>query len=208
MCFVDDCLVYSPNDWKLHLQHIRAALVKLRNANLSLKLSKCKFGFNEVPFLGHIIGKDGLKMDPAKVKAIQTIAQPKTKTNVRSFLGLAGYYKHFIRDFALMARPISNLTRNEFPDKNIPWSEECEASFQKLKAAMSSYPVLQFPYFDDPFILETDASKTRIAGILMQERKNGKVVISYFSRVCSPAESKYPITELEMLGVVNSIRHF
>ena len=85
MCFVDDCLVYSPNDWKMHLQHIRAALTRLRSANLSLKLTKCRFGYNEVPFLGHIIGKDGLKMDPSKAQAIQKIKRPTTKTNITGF---------------------------------------------------------------------------------------------------------------------------
>ena len=119
MCFVDDGLVYTPNSWKLHLHHIREALLRLRSANLSLKLTKCKFGYNEVPFLGHIIGKDGLKMDPAKVEAIQKIKQPTTKTNIRAFLALTGYYKHFVKNFAEIARLLMTLTGKEFPDKNI-----------------------------------------------------------------------------------------
>ena len=156
----------------------REALTRLRSANLSLKLTKCCFGFNEVPFLGHIIGKDGLKMDPFKVEAIRKIKQPTTKTNIRAFLGLVGYYKHFIKDYALIARPLMTLVGKEYPDKNIPWDSECDQSFKKLKRVISRYPVLQFPHFDDPFILETDACTTRIAGILMQTRESQKVVIS------------------------------
>ena len=131
MCFLDDCLVYTPNNWNLHLQQVSMVLERIRSANLSLKLTKCNFGFNEVPFLGHIVGKDGLKMDPKRVQKIKNIASPTNKTEVRSFLGLAGYYRAFIKNFSGIAGPLFRLTAKDVDETMFVWTEECQTSFSR-----------------------------------------------------------------------------
>ena len=208
LCYLDDCLIYSINDWSLHLQHLEKAFFRMRHAKVALKLTKCFFGYNEVPYLGHIVGSQGLKMESHRVEAIQRVQKPTTKTEVRAFLGLTGYYRHFIKNYASSIQPLVQLVKKDSPDRNIPWSEKAQQTFEKLKRALSTYPVLQLPLFHQPFFVETDASIQRIAGILMQERDGKKVVIQYFSRICKPAETRYPILELEMLAIVESIKHF
>mmetsp|Transcript_18225 Transcript_18225/g.23573 ORF Transcript_18225/g.23573 Transcript_18225/m.23573 type:complete len:1805 (-) Transcript_18225:1615-7029(-) len=207
LCFIDDCLVFSPNDFDLHLKHVEQVLVRLQSANLKLKLRKCHFCGPEAPFLGHIVSRNGLRMDPKKIEAVQRIARPVTKKDVRSFLGMAGYYRSFIKDFSIIAAPLHKLTQKSAA-REVLWNEDCEVAFNKLKHALTTYPVLQFPDFSEDFILETDASKTGLGAVLMQKRGDGKVVIGYASRLCIAAERNYNITELECLAVVFAVDHF
>ncbi|NBK12915.1 RNA-directed DNA polymerase, partial [Listeria monocytogenes] len=126
--FIDDILIYSKSreDYE---QHLRLVLQKLREYKLYAKLKKCEFWLEEVAFLGHVVSSRGISVDPAKIEAIQSWEQPKSVTEVRSFLGLAGYYRRFVEGFSRIATPLTQLTRK---DTNFEWTEECEKSFQEL----------------------------------------------------------------------------
>ena len=127
--FVDDILIYSDSE-ELHEKHLKLALEVLRKNKLYAKFSKCDFWMKEVLFLGHIISKDGVSVDPSKVAAVMDWKQPKSVTEIRSFLGLAGYYRRFIQNFSTIAIPLTSLTKK---DKKFIWDEKCESSFQTLK---------------------------------------------------------------------------
>ncbi|NBK83605.1 RNA-directed DNA polymerase, partial [Listeria monocytogenes] len=126
--FIDDILIYSKSR-EDHEQHLRLVLQKLREYKLYAKLKKCEFWLEEVAFLGHVVSSRGISVDPAKIEAIQSWEQPKSVTEVRSFLGLAGYYRRFVEGFSRIATPLTQLTRK---DTKFSWSEECEKSFQEL----------------------------------------------------------------------------
>ena len=167
--FVDDILIYSDNEVQ-HEEHLRKALEILRKNKLYAKFSKCDFWMKEVLFLGHIISKDGVAVDPSKVAAVMDREQPKTITEVKSFLGLAGYYRRFIKEFSIIAIPLTSLTKK---DKKFIWEEACEVSFKKLKECLTTAPVLTLPEGVDGFVIYTDASNQGYGAVLMQ---NDKVV--------------------------------
>ena len=123
--FIDDILVYSKTKEE-HVEHLRVTLETLRKEKLYAKFSKCEFWLERVQFLGHVIDKDGISVDPSKVEAVVNWDQPKTPSEIRSFLGLAGYYRHFIQDFSKIATPLTNLTRKAV---KFVWMEKCEESF-------------------------------------------------------------------------------
>jgi hypothetical protein len=139
--FIDDILVYS-NSHLEHEQHLRVVLQTLRENQLYAKLDKCEFWLKEVVFLGHVISAEGIFVDPIKVEAVLKWERPTNMTEIRSFLGLAGYYRRFIEGFSTIASPLTKLTRKEV---RFVWSEECEASFQELKERLTSAPVLALP---------------------------------------------------------------
>ena len=196
--FVDDILVYSDNE-KQHKEHLRIVLEVLRKNKLYAKFSKCDFWMKEVLFLGHIISKEGISVDPAKVVAVKEWARPRTVTEVRSFLGMAGYYRRFIKDFSKIALPLTTLTRK---DQKFVWSDKCEDSFQKLKECLTTAPILALPNGVDNFILYTDASIQGYGGVLMQNDK----VIAYASRQLKTHEKNYPTHDLELGAVVFALR--
>ncbi|XP_058766107.1 uncharacterized mitochondrial protein AtMg00860-like [Vicia villosa] len=139
--FIDDILVYSrtPED---HEEHLRIVLSTLREKQLYAKFSKCEFWLSEVSFLDHVISGGGVAVDPSKVEAVVNWDRPRSVTEVRSFLGLAGYYRRFIMGFAKLALPLTKLTRKEVA---FEWNSECEQSFQKLKKKLTTAPVLVTP---------------------------------------------------------------
>jgi len=147
LCFLDDLLIFTPEDYGLHLQQISQVLSKLKNAKMRLKLAKCKFGFAEVDYLGHIVGRFGLKMQPSRISAIEAVKMPKTKTDVRSFLGMAGYYRTFIRDFTGIAYPLFNALKDDEPTE-VVLNDDFQQSFLILKQKLSEYPILRFPDFN------------------------------------------------------------
>ena len=156
---------------------------------MRLKLSKCKFAVAELPFLGHIIRRSGLKMDPAKIEKLIQLKNPSTKKQVRQFLGLAGYFRNFIKDFEEISAPLSNLTKNTSPD-SFSLSEQELQAISLLKQKITEYPILQFPDFNLPFILETDASSIKIAAVLLQKQKNATVLLSRASRLLKLTQLK------------------
>jgi hypothetical protein len=136
--FIDDILIYFKNDSD-HEEHQQMVLQKLRDNQLYAKFSKCEFWLDEVPFLGHIISKGGIVVDLAKVTEIVGWKIPKTVTEVRSFLGLAGYYRHFIEGFSKIAKPMTSLLEKR---KEFKWTHECQESFNQLRFKLMSPPVL------------------------------------------------------------------
>ncbi|XP_052735054.1 uncharacterized protein LOC108319991 [Vigna angularis] len=164
--FIDDILIYSKTQAE-HEEHLRAVLSVLREKELYAKLSKCEFWMKEVQFLGHIVSVGGISVDPAKVRAVMEWERPRSVTEVRSFVGLAGYYRRFIEGFSKIVAPLTQLTRKDQP---FAWTDLCEERFQELKVKLTSAPVLIIPDTSKPFEVYCDASHQGLGCVLMQER--------------------------------------
>ncbi|GBL81222.1 Transposon Ty3-I Gag-Pol polyprotein [Araneus ventricosus] len=178
---------------------------RLQKANLKLSPKKCRFFRKEVSYLGHIISADGVKTDPEKTKAVVDWPRPETVHDLRSFLGLCTYYRRFVRNFSAIARPLHKLTEAR---SNFNWTKECEKSFNSLKQALITSPVLTYPRTDKEFILDTDASNEGIGAVLSQKIGNEECVIAYFSKSLGKPERNYCVTRKELLAIVKSIEHF
>ena len=152
--FIDDILVYSKSEEE-HAKHLRFVLQTLRDHRLYAKFSKCEFWLEQVAFLGHVVSKDGIQVDSKKIEAVAEWPRPTTVTEIRSFLGLAGYYRRFVKDFSKIAAPLTRLTQ-----KNVKfvWIDRCEEHFQLLKDLLTTAPVLTLPSGDEGFIVYCDAS--------------------------------------------------
>ena len=153
--FIDDILIYSRTEQE-HEEHLRMVLETLRKEQLYAKFSKCEFWLRRVSFLGHVVSEEGISVDPSKIEVIMNWERPRTVTEIRSFLGLAGYYRKFVQDFSKIAGPLTNLTRK---DVKFVWSEECEKSFIELKKRLTSAPVLGLPDGTEDFVIYSDASR-------------------------------------------------
>ena len=165
--FIDDILIYSRTQEE-HAEHLRLVLGVLREKQLYAKLSKCEFWMDEVQFLGHVISAQGIAVDPAKVEAVVKWESPKSATEIKSFVGLAGYYRRFIEGFSKIVAPLTLLTRKDQP---FTWTDKCEDSFQELKKRLTSAPILVIPDVGKPFEVYFDASHLRLGCVLMQEKK-------------------------------------
>ncbi|WOH15373.1 hypothetical protein DCAR_0934911 [Daucus carota subsp. sativus] len=196
--FIDDILVYSKSKSE-HEEHLRTALQILRENQLYAKLSKCEFWLDHVVFLGHVISSKGIEVDPKKIEAIWNWEVPKNVTEVRSFLGMAGYYRRFVEGFSRIAGPMTKLLR-----KNVPfqWTEEAQQSFDELKRRLTSAPVLTTPSGQGGFVVYSDASQQGLGCVLMQYGK----VIAYASRQLRPHEKSYPVHDLELAAIVFALK--
>jgi len=176
----------------------------LREKQLYAKLSKCEFWMEEVQFLGHVISVHGIEVDLAKVEAVVQWESPKSTTKIRSFVGLAGYYRRFIEGFSKIVAPLTLLTQKDQP---FTWTDKCEESFQELKRRLTSAPILVIPDVGKPFEVYCDASHLGLACVLMQEKK----VVTYASRQLKVCERNYPTHDLELAAIVfalNIWRHY
>nr|AAD37020.1 putative retroelement pol polyprotein [Arabidopsis thaliana] len=196
--FIDDILVHSKS-WEAHQEHLRAVLERLREHELFAKLSKFSFWQRSVGFLGHVISDQGVSVDPEKIRSIKEWPRPRNATEIRSFLGLAGYYRRFVMSFASMAQPLTRLTGK---DTAFNWSDECEKSFLELKAMLINAPVLVLPEEGEPYTVYTDASIVGLGCVLMQKGS----VIAYASRQLRKHEKNYPTHDLEMAAVVFALK--
>lgn len=205
-CFVylDDIVIYA-NSLDNHNEKLCKVFQKLRDHNLKLQPDKCEFLRKEVAYLGHIITSDGVRPNPEKIEAITKIKQPKNPKDIKSFLGLVGYYRKFIPNFAKTAKPLTCLLKKDTPFK---WTEKCQDSFDKLKNSLITKPILQYPKFDQPFILTTDCSNEALGSVLSQGEINSDLPIAYHSRTLNAAEQNYSTTEKELLAIVDSVKHF
>jgi hypothetical protein len=163
--FIDDILIYSKNEEE-HAEHLRIVLQRLRAHKLYAKFSKCEFWLDNVKFLGHSISKEGISVDPSKVQKVMDWKPPKTVHQIRSFLGLAGYYRHFIPDISRIAKPMTELLQKEV---KFVWSEDCEKAFHTLRQHLTTAPVLVQPDNSKPFEVFCDALGTGLGCVLMQE---------------------------------------
>jgi RNase H-like domain found in reverse transcriptase/Reverse transcriptase (RNA-dependent DNA polymerase)/Integrase zinc binding domain/Chromo (CHRromatin Organisation MOdifier) domain/gag-polyprotein putative aspartyl protease len=196
--FLDDILIYSKSKDD-HLRHLTQVLKLLKENKLFAKKSKCEFFTNEISFLGHIITDKGISMEPAKIKAIIEWPTPKDISDVRSFLGLAGYYRRFVKDFSRIASGMSELLKK---NESFIWTNEAEISFQQLKKAVTSAPILILPDDSLPFTVTTDSSGYAIGATLSQDHGNGLQPIAFMSKKMLAAERNYPVHEQEMLAIV------
>ncbi|KAJ9556411.1 hypothetical protein OSB04_011025 [Centaurea solstitialis] len=196
--FIDDILIYSKTAEE-HGDHLRKVLEMLKREQLYAKFSMCEFWLKEVQFLGHIVTQEGIKVDPAKVEAIKDWESPKSPSEVRSFLGLAGYYRRFIEHFSAIATPLTALTKK---DVKFKWTSTCEYAFNNLKRKLTSAPILTLPNGTDGFVVYCDASKLGLGCVLMQ---NGKV-IAYASRKLKVHELNYPTHDMELAAVVFALK--
>ena len=200
--FLDDVLIYSETEEE-HAEHVEKVLEALRANQLYAKLSKCKFGQKEINFLGHTVTGSGIAVDQQKIKSILDWPVPKNVSDIRSFLGLAGYYRRFIHAFAATALPLSELTKNEVPWR---WTEREQNAFMQVKKLMTEAPVLVTPDQSLPYQVWTDASGSAVGAILLQDQGNGLQPVAYHSRKLSSAEKNYPVHEQEMLAIVDALR--
>ncbi|CAA0807050.1 Uncharacterized mitochondrial protein AtMg00860, partial [Striga hermonthica] len=196
--FIDDILIYSKSQ-KEHEEHLRVVLETLRREKLFAKFSKCEFWLQRVAFLGHVITLAGIEVDRSKVSAVQNWSTPRSPSEVRSFLGLADYYRRFIEGFSKIALLLSQLTRKSV---KFEWTDRCEASFQELKRRLTSAPVLTIPDPSRSFTIFSEASKQGLGCVLMQDGQ----VVDYASRQLKPHEQNYPTHDLELAVVVHALK--
>ncbi|CAM8895837.1 unnamed protein product [Rhodiola kirilowii] len=196
--FIDDILIYSKSR-EQHEQHLRMVLQTLREHKLYAKMKKCDFWTSEIKFLGHVISKEGISVDPVKVEAILNWKTPKIVFEIRSFLGLAGYYRRFIENFARLANPLTRLTRKGV---KFEWDEACEKAFKELKIKLTTAPVLVIPSSEEKYIVYCDASLNGLGCVLMQQGR----VVAYGSRQLKPHELNYPTHDLELTAIVFALK--
>jgi hypothetical protein len=191
--FIDDILVYSENE-KYHEEHLRIVLTRLRDHKLYAKFSKCEFWLKKVLFLGHILSENGVFVDPSKVQEVMDWKTTIAVLEVRSFLGLAGYYRRFILDFSKIAKPMTSLLQKDY--------KFVSTAFHILRKLLTTAPVLALPDIEKPFNVFCDASKIGLGCVLMQEGR----VIAYASRQWRKHEINYPTHDLELAAVVHALK--
>ena len=196
--FIDDILIYSQSTDE-HAEHLRTVLQTLREKKLYAKLTKCEFWIDQVIFLGHVISKQGIQVDPKKIETVLKWEAPTNVSEVCSFLGLAGYYRRFVEGFSIMAGPLTKLLRKGV---TFHWDDHCQRAFENLKQRLTTAPVLTLPSGRGGFVIYSDASYQGLGCVLMQHNK----VIAYASRQLRPHEVSYPVHDLELAAVVYALK--
>ena len=205
LVYIDDVIILG-RDYDDHLQNLQVVFERLLQAGLKLKPSKCAFFQQQVQYLGHLISPSGVRPDPTKTEKVATWPKPTSTRSVQQFLGFANYYRRFIKDFAQIAKPLHQLTERGIA---FSWSKDCEDFFNVLRDCLSGAPLLVFPNFNKPFILDTDASDIGIGAVLSQADEEGRErVVAYGSRLLSKSERKYCVTRRELLAVVVFTKQF
>jgi hypothetical protein len=204
VCFLDDILIFSKSE-KDHEDHLRKALEVLRSHKLYAKKEKCEFFKTSVHFLGHIISSDGIAVEADKVKAIQEWPECRTIDEIRSFLGLCGFYRRFVKDFSKKALPLTDLTKKKHKWK---WEKEELQAFNSIKYAVSHAPVLLTPDPTLPYTIATDASGYAVGAVLQQDHGKGLQPVAYMSKKLLDAERNYPVGEQEQLAIVLALKEW
>ena len=203
--YMDDLLIFS-DDPEVHRLRTLRVLQRMRELSLPLKLEKCHFDLPEVEYLGMVIRKNTIAMDPVKVKGIEEWPVPAKVKDVHSFLGFANFYRWFIPDYSKLARPLIDLTKKSTVWE---WSSKCQTAFDVLKKIFCMQPVLKMPNPNAPFAIATDASKYATGGVLMQEDANGDwKPCAFLSHSLNPAERNYDIYDRELLGVICALKEW
>ena len=204
LIFLDDVLTFSKTPEE-HLEHLEKVFIVLRKAGLRLKPKKCNLFRTEVHYLGHVINKEGTQPDPKKLAAVREWEPPTDVTGVRSFVAFCNYYRKFVQNFAEVARPLYLLTSKGL---KFTWTEEHDKAFRTLKKRLLEAPILAFPNFELPFIIDTDASDTALGAVLSQVIDGIEYSIAFESRVLTKTEVNYATTKREALGVVQAVQWF
>ena len=216
--YLDDLLIFS-RSFEKHVEDVDAILGGVvQRAGLTLKLPKCRLFEDHVDYLGHVISARGVEVCADKVEAVKHFKRPESQTQVRAFLGLAGYYRRYIENFSPIAAPLFDLTKT---DKTVPttgrkrakppfqWTAEAQIAFDTLKERLCSAPVLHYPDFQRQFHLATDACKVGAGAVLFQLDDDGSEhPVAYWSTVFTAAERKYATVEKECLALVKAVKHF
>lgn len=215
--FIDDLIVFAPTleEYETRLMKV---LHRLRDFGLKLSIEKCIFFQTSVPYLGHVVSKNGVETDPAKIEALRSWPVPKNLKELRSFLGFAGYYRRFVQGYSTIVKPLHELTSGYPPSQKKlkplvkpeqylnpkepfvgRWTSACQEAFDTIKDRLTSAPVLAFANPQKPYLLHTDTSSVGLGAVLYQEQEGLKRVIAYASRGLSRSESRYPAHKLEFL---------
>ena len=202
--YLDDIIVFAAT-WEEHLDYLRQVFKYLRHAKLKLGADKCTFAAREVSYLMHQVTEEGLLPYPSLLAAIREISPPQNATEVRSFLGLAGYYRRYVKNFAAIAGLLHALTRK---DAVFHWSSDCQDAFDRLKPLLTTSPITAFSDFSLPFRLYTDASTVGLGAILAQVREGKERIICCASCSLNQAEKAYPATKLECLAIIWAVAKF
>ena len=203
-CYIDDIVVFGTN-FESFILRLNRVLDRLREAGLTIKPSKCVFGVERVSYLGHIIDSSGIKMDPEKIRAVSQLQSPTNLTKLRRFLGCSGYYRRFIKNYSLIAQPLTKLLKKDEP---FNWTETQKEAFEKIKQSLTKYPVLVHYDPNLPVELRCDASGYGLGSIILHNINASLHPISYASRLLNKAELNYSTTEKECLAVVWAVEKF
>ena len=205
-CYIDDVVIYS-STFEEHLQHLEDVFRRIRAAGLKLKRSKCEFILQEIKFLGHVVTPTGIRPQSEKTKVIDNLEPPKTAKGVREFLGMASFYRRFVKDFSKVAKPLTNLTRKSVA---FNWTTQCQEAFDSLKKALVTPPILAYPDMTKSFRLFTDASSMAVGALLTQVQDGEEKAIQYLSHQLNPAQQRYATIEKECYAIVwalDKLRH-
>ena len=222
LVYLDDIIVFAKTREE-HLANLECIFNLLKEADLKLGLSKCKFMCESVQYLGHVISAKGITPDPEKIEQLKNYKRPTTIVEIQSFLGLASYYRRFIKNFAEIAHPLIELTKKKKDklnkklkkmikaevDENVwKWGEAEQEAFETLRECLITPPIVAFPNFDEEFLIFTDASNYGIGAVLSQMQDDKEVVIAYSSRHLNAAERNYSAIEREALAIVYGIKRY
>ena len=202
--YLDDIIIFSTS-LDEHLVRIKSVFDRLRESNFKIQLDKSEFFKKSVQYLGHIITQEGVKPNPDKISIIKNFPIPRTQKDIKSFLGLLGYYRKFIRDFAKLTKPMTMCLKK---GASIKHDEEFIKSFNTAKEILTNDPILQFPDFSKEFVLTTDASNVAIGAVLSQGTIPHDKPVAYASRTLNDTETKYSTVEKELLAIVWACKHF
>ena len=204
LCYMDDIIIFSTSLTE-HIESLRKVFDRLQNANLKIQIDKSEFLHKEIAFLGHIVTREGVKPNPDKIKAVTEFPIPRTEKQIKSFLGLVGYYRKFINNFAEITKPMTQCLRK---DRRIILDQEYIECFETCKHLLTNDPILQYPDFKQPFILTTDASNVAIGAVLSQGKIGLDKPICYASRTLTQTEQNYSTIEKELLAIVWASKYF
>lgn len=204
LVYIDDIVVFSVS-LEEHIEKLTKVFQRLREWNLKIQVDKCHFLKKEIEFLGHVVSQDGIKPNPAKIEAIKSFPIPKTTKEIKGFLGLLGYYRKFIQDFAKITKPLTKKLRK---GEDIDLDPEYVQAFEKCKTLLINDPILQYPDFSKPFNLTTDASNYAIGAVLSQGPIGHDKPVCYASRTLNKSEQNYSTTEKELLAIVWACKYF
>ena len=202
--YLDDIIIYA-RDIPDHSKKLQEVFERLRQFNLKLQPTKCEFMRKEVNYLGHVITDQGVRPDPRKIQCVMDYPVPRNSTDIKSFLGLSGYYRRFIPDYGKIAKPLTSLLKK---DVEFKWSDLCQKAFEDLKHALTKEPLLQYPDFNKTFNLTCDASNYAIGCVLSQGPVGKDLPIAYASRTLNKAEQNYSTTEKELCAIIWGVKQY